>query len=387
MIGFRLRLLAVLTAVFSIGTTVHAPRTEAAAPPVIGARAAILWDPRTGAVLYEKHAFRQMDPASLTKMMTALVVIQAGDLKRVVTVSRRAAGTPGSSLHIQTGEHYTRYDLLTGLLLRSGNDASVALAESVAGSVPRFVARMNWEAARLGAFNTAFENPNGLTAPGHYSSAYDLAIIATAALKQPIFQSIVRQPEATIQELRHHHSRQIHNTNQLLYGFPGADGIKTGTTDAAGKCLAASATRNGRQLIAVVLHSPNRWGEAGQLLNWGFHNWETVEAARPRQAWGDLAVIDGTRERVTVFVRHAVWVSVPVGERYTVRVSLPTRLKAPVKPGRVGFLTVLGPNQPPHRVGLWITRPVSAQPWYRIWWHRWFNRGNSAVPSAKALSE
>ncbi|MCY0863514.1 MAG: D-alanyl-D-alanine carboxypeptidase, partial [Sulfobacillus sp.] len=367
MIGFRLRLLAVLTVVLSIGTTAHTPRAEAAAPPDIGARAAILWDPRTGAVLYEKHAFRQMDPASLTKMMTALVVIQAGDLKRVVTVSRRAAGTPGSSLHIQTGEHYTRYDLLTGLLLRSGNDASVALAESVAGSVPRFVARMNWEAARLGAFNTAFENPNGLTAPGHYSSAYDLAIIATAALKQPIFQSIVRQPEATIQELRHRHSRQIHNTNQLLYGFPGADGIKTGTTDAAGKCLAASATRNGRQLIAVVLHSPDRWGEAGRLLNWGFHNWETVEAARPRQAWGDLPVIDGTRDRVTVVVRHAVWVSVPVGERYTVRVSLPTRLTAPVKPGRVGFLTVLGPNQPPHRVGLWTTRPISAKPWYRIW--------------------
>ncbi|MCY0881315.1 MAG: D-alanyl-D-alanine carboxypeptidase, partial [Firmicutes bacterium] len=242
--------------------------------PVVSARAAVLIDARTGALLYEKNAFMEMDPASTTKMMTALLVIENGHLQRVVSVSTRAAQTPGSRLKIYRGEHYTEMDLLRGMLLRSGNDAAVALAEAVSGSVPRFVAQMNVKAQELGAFNTAFENPNGLTAPGHYSSAYDLALIARQAMNNAVFRHIVGTHKEKIVEIGRHKEREITNTNQLLTVFPGADGIKTGTTNAAGQCLVASATRNGQQLIAVVLHSNQRYRDAKTLLTWGFDHWQ-----------------------------------------------------------------------------------------------------------------
>jgi D-alanyl-D-alanine carboxypeptidase (penicillin-binding protein 5/6) len=339
--------------------------------PKIGAQAAILFDPRTHAILYEKHAFRQLDPASLTKMMTAYIVIRGGHLDRTVTVSPQAAATPGSRLNIRPGETYTRYDLLTGLLLRSGNDAAVQLAESEAGSVTRFVAEMNVAAQALGAFNTHFENPHGLTAPGHYSSAYDLANIAQAALSLKTFRAIVRLPQASITERSRHRHRLLHNTNQLLYGFPGADGIKTGTTNAAGKCLAASATRNGRQLIAVVLNSPDRWRDASALLHWGFLAWSTVLVVRAGEPVAHLTVLNGTKASVALAPRQDLWASVPRGSQVEQVLAVPASLTAPVPVKPVGSLTVIAPNQPPHRVSLWVTHAVARQPWWSRWRPRW----------------
>ncbi len=340
-------------------------------PPHVSARAAIVMDARTGAILYEKNAFMQKDPASVTKMMTALLVIEAGHLNRVVTVSKQAAATIGSSMHIRYRQQYTEMDLLRGLLMRSGNDASIALAEAEAGSVTRFVARMNIKAQELGAFNTAFENPNGLTAPGHYSTAYDLALIARSAMREPVFRRVVATREDVIQEKTSRRKRSISNTNQLLYGFPGADGVKTGTTNAAGKCLVASATRQDRQIIAVVLNSNNRFGDAARLLQWGFSHWSTAQVLDRGEKVAKISVIGGTVPDVGARVVSPVWVTYPLGAGFQVHIVTRHFLPAPVVKGAVvGRVIVTTIDQPPETGVLEAGRAVARQPVRRPFW-RW----------------
>lgn len=370
---------AISTGVIGLGTLGGGGHIGAASPPSadmpprIGARAAILMDLQTGAILYEKNAFAQLDPASLTKIMTAILTIEHGHLHREVTISPRAAHTIGSRMHLAAGQRYTVLDLLKGLLLRSGNDAAVALAEANAGSVKAFVAQMDMKAQEVGAFNTTFENPNGLTAPGHYSSAYDLAVIARAALALPLFREIVASRQAKVTELTHRHTRTIYNTNRLLGEFSGADGVKTGTTNAAGKCLVASATRHGRRLLAVVLDSPDRWGEAARLLQWGFDVWTTQEVVRPGQPLADIAVTHGVRDRVTLVAQSAVWVSLPVNTDPRLFMRYPRSLTAPVRRRPVGWVTVVGPNQAPQRVWLVPHRRVDRKPVPHRFWD-WMTR-------------
>lgn len=355
----------------------HHPPSGASIPPQLSAHAAILVDARTGAILYEKNAFMQKDPASITKMMTALLVIEQGHLSRIVTVSPKAAATIGSSMHIQARQRYTVMDLLRGLLLRSGNDAAVALAEADAGSVERFVAEMNIKAQSLGAFNTAFENPNGLTAPGHYSSAYDLSLIARVALNLPTFRKLVGTREDRVTELRSGRTRTLNNTNQLLYTFPGADGIKTGTTNAAGKCLAASATVDGRQLIAVVLNSSNRFYDASRLLRWGFHHTVTTMAVKPNDPVTFIPVIHGKASAVATGVRHAIWVTYPQNQLFQIHVDIPLYFKAPVVANRkVGRIVITTVDQPPETETLVTLRSVSKKLPRPRWWQwiaHWFS--------------
>lgn len=349
---------------------VYHPPLSASRPPVVSAKAAILVDVKTGTILYEKNAFRQMDPASITKVMTALLVIDKGHFNRTVTISRRADLTGGSSLHIRMNDKYTVEDLLRGLLLRSGNDAAIALAEADAGSVERFVRQMNQKARQLGAYNTSFENPNGLTAPGHYSSAYDLSLIARAALKKPLFRQIVSSPNQTITELRRHRKREISNTNQLLHGFPGADGIKTGTTHAAGKCVAASATRDNRQLMAIILNSHNRWGDASSLLNWGFKYWNDVEVFRKDEVMGSIPITGGQRPSVPVVASRSAWATIPVESRYHVILSLPSSLRAPVARQPVGYATVEAPGDAPITIRLQPQSHVAPVQMHQTFWKR-----------------
>ncbi len=338
--------------------------------PRISARAAILVNARTGAIMYEKNAFKEMDPASVTKMMTAMLIIEHGHLQKIVTVSPKAAYTIGSALHISPGDRYTEKDLLYGLLMRSGNDASVALAEADAGSVQRFVAQMNVEAQKLGAFNTQFENPNGLTKPGHFSTAYDLALIARQAMRLSLFRQIVATREGSVKELRHHEQRTLHNTNQLLYSFPGANGIKTGTTDAAGKCLVASAARNGESLIAVLLHSQDRYGDAHALLRWGFEHWSTTEVLRPGTMACEAAVAGGKEGVVPLEPVAQVWLALPNQETYETYFAR-LRLKAPVQRHQAaGYVTIVAGGQPAQVVALRTMRSVAAQPLHSSLWSK-----------------
>ncbi|MCL6558998.1 MAG: D-alanyl-D-alanine carboxypeptidase, partial [Firmicutes bacterium] len=221
-------------------------------PPVVTAGAAVLVDARTGQVLYGKNEGQKRPPASTTKIMTALLALEGGDLKQTVTVSPRAASVGEASLDLKAGEKLTLEELIYGALLHSGNDACVAIAEHIAGTEKNFVLLMNQKAKMIGAKDTTFKNTNGLPAPGHLTTAKDLAVLTRYALSNSTFQKIVRTREKTIGEQE---KRYLHNTNRLLWSYDWINGVKTGTTNEAGCCLVASAAREGRQLISVVLHS------------------------------------------------------------------------------------------------------------------------------------
>lgn len=256
--------------------------------PTVTADAAVLVDVITGDVLYDKQAHQKRAPASTTKIMTAILGLELGSPDEVVTVSEKAARVGEATLNLDPGEKITLYELITGALVKSGNDACVAIAEHIAGSEAKFVEIMNQKALILGAKNTHFANTNGLPNKDHYSSAYDLAMFARYGLQLPTFSSITRQKETEIHFLKPDVMMNLRNTNKLLWSYQYADGVKTGTTNAAGKCLVASATKDGRQLVAVVLHAGDRFGDAQKLLNWGFNNTETYTLARAGEVAGEF---------------------------------------------------------------------------------------------------
>lgn len=305
------------------------------------ADAAVLMDWRTGIVLWEKNAYQRRAPASTTKIMSGILVCELGRPDDIVTVSRRAATTPGSTAGLRAGDRFTLDEILHGMLLHSGNDACVAAAEHLAGSEAEFVALMNKKAREIGAFATNFVNCHGLTAPGHYSTAYDLALMARYALRNPLFARVVATQERHVRPDQGGAPRDIflQNTNRLLWSFEGADGVKTGTTSAAGKCLVASATRGGRRLLAVVLHSSDRWGDAARLLSYGFERTTTVEYARAGQVVETVRVRGGMLPRVALVAERDLAAVVRKGSEGEVEL----RIEAATRP-RAGFSagTVLG---------------------------------------------
>ncbi len=247
-------------------------------PPAVTANAALVLDLDAGRTLFALHPDDPVSPASTAKIMTALVVLQHADLDAVATVSAHAAATGGSRMGLVAGETLTVRDLLVGLLLPSGNDAAVALAEHVAGSETAFVALMNQTAAALGLTATQFANPHGLDAPDQMTSAADLAQVAKAALAYPYFAQVVAQPSAQVA------GRVLTNTNQLLGSYRGADGIKTGTTEAAGECLVASVSRRGHRVLAVVLGSADRYADVTAMLDYAAAGWRWDSAGLPDDA-------------------------------------------------------------------------------------------------------
>ncbi len=236
----------------------------------LAARGAIVIDAATGAPLYEKNAEEAQYPASTTKIMTALLVIEAGDLDRLMEVADEDSKVGESSLEIKPGEQFTRRDALYGLMLKSANDVAHALGRDNAGSMEAFAEKMTRRAEELGARNTHFMNPHGLHHKHHYTSPHDLALIARAAMQQPLFRQIVsteffpwKRPDAPPRELRNH--------NRLLWLFPGCTGVKTGYTNPAQQVLVSAAHWGTREVIAVVMHThkPGIWDDSKLLLTWG----------------------------------------------------------------------------------------------------------------------
>jgi len=310
-----------------------------AAPPANRAQAAILMDATTGEVLYEKKSRERNAPASTTKIMTAILAIESGRLEEPVRVSLRAAATRGSSMHLYAGQVLSLRELLTGLLLRSGNDAAVAIAEHLAGSAETFVTRMNLRARDLGATDTHFRNPHGLSAPGHYSTAYDLAILTRHALANPVFAAIVSSKEISI-DWRDRRGREqdvnLRNTNKLLWMLEEADGVKTGTTGEAGPCLVASATRGNHRLIAVGLHDHTRWHASMQLLKYGFDNYDLYDYADQGALIATVPVESGLAAAVDAVAAAPAALVVPTADYslVTAEVDLPKTIKAPVYQGQ-----------------------------------------------------
>ena len=236
----------------------------------LAARGAIVIDGPTGEPLYEKNADSPQYPASTTKVMTALLVIEEGNLEQQVEVTLEDSKVPESGLNIKPGERFTRRQLLYGLMLKSANDVAHALGRDNAGSIEAFAAKMTQRAHELGAMNTSFRNPHGLHHPEHYTTARDLALIGRAAMQQPQFRQIVATLEypwvtpTTVGQVKSH--------NRLLFEFPGCTGVKTGFTNPAQHALVSAALRDGREVISVVLHSTKlgKWEDSKLLLTYGF---------------------------------------------------------------------------------------------------------------------
>ncbi|NLI11977.1 D-alanyl-D-alanine carboxypeptidase family protein [Pelotomaculum propionicicum] len=309
--GYRYCLLSflVIYIIFLYKPVAGASETSCPSAPTVTAEAAVLLEARTGQVLFDKNAGQVKAPASTTKIMTALLAIECGDLDRVVTVSPAAASVGEASLDLRAGEKLKLEELVYGAMLESGNDACVAIAEHLAGSESNFILLMNQKARMIGAENTSFKNTNGLPATGHYTTARDLALIAQYALRNPVFQKIVSTKSKIIGS--NESIRYLNNTNRLLWSYDWTDGIKTGTTQEAGNCLVSSGTRNGRQLISVVLRSDNRWRDSIKLLEYGFNCFELKEVVTEGEEFGFIDVDDGVEQNIKAVAQSAFEIAVP----------------------------------------------------------------------------
>ena len=277
-------LLACLVAVgvTSLGAT-SANRSRAGWPSV-RARAAVVMDAATGAVVYAKSPDERLPPASTTKVMTAALALESRRLDETVTVSGLAASTQPTKVHLEPGDRVGLRDLTYAVLIQSANDASIVVAEALAGSVEDFAARMNRRAAELGARNTRFVNPNGLPAQGHYSTARDLAVIFRYALDVPGFREIAGTAQSRITAWRRKSSRMIslHNHNRLLQGYRVPVIGKTGYTRAAKRCFVGAARAGGREVVVALLGSTDMWGDARRLLDFGLTHSGSVASVNAR---------------------------------------------------------------------------------------------------------
>ncbi|WP_425456437.1 D-alanyl-D-alanine carboxypeptidase family protein [Cohnella pontilimi] len=255
---------------------------KAGPPPAPGnhAKAVSLIDVTSGRILFSQRGDEPMKIASLTKIMTAIVAIEYGKLDEMVTVSSRAAGKEGSSLYLQSGEKISLRNLLYGLMLRSGNDAAVAIAEHVGGSLDGFVYMMNRKAEELGLSHSHFTNPHGLDNPLHYMSANDLAKLTAYALHNPDFRAIVKTRVKTAPKEGEKWGYKWVNKNKMLDMYEGADGVKTGYTKQALRTLVSSATRGGQQLAAVTLNDRDDWEDHRKLLDYGFANYPLSDVVK-----------------------------------------------------------------------------------------------------------
>ena len=310
--------------------------------PSVTARSAVVLEARTGRVLYERNMDERRFPASTTKIMTLIVALENGNLDDVVRVGKHAAGTEGSTLWLEEGDEITLRELLYGMMMHSGNDATVAIAEHIAGSVDRFARLMTDKAHELGARDTNFVNANGLPDDAHYTTAHDMALIAAYGYSLPEFEDIVSTKEITFPWVKDD-THRLRNENQMLWLYEGGNGVKTGYTDAAGRCLVAGAKRDGIQLVSVVLDSNWMWNDSILLLDYGFAHIDRTTVVREGTQVGTVAVTGGRTRRIGVQAKETlVLPAVDGAAGYEQQVDLPRDIKAPVKKGDVvGTLRVL----------------------------------------------
>ena len=305
-------------------------------PPEVRAKAALIMDASTGRVVFQRNAHQRLAPASTTKIMTAIVALERGSLNdKIVIQQRHLAEDPfnESVMGLTVGDVVTLEDLLWGLLLPSGNDAARAIADHIGGSEERFMEMMNEKASELGLKNTHFTNPHGLDEAGHFSSAYDLAVMSRYALANPIFAKIVASRNHIVQASR---SYQLQSGNELLYPqyrVPGVDGVKTGFTENAGDCLVASVTRAGHQVIVVVTGAEDRVAAAVPLIDYAFNSftWLALKApagccASDVEGNGCSVLLSQTREEM-----------LPQWQKYYLNCSV--HLRGDPNPDGVGVVT------------------------------------------------
>lgn len=237
----------------------------------VNARCAIALDRESKEVLFEQNAYEIVPMASTTKILTAIIAIEQGDLDKKVVISKKAASIRGSKVGYKAGEEIRLKELAFGLMFKSGNDAAIAIAESLGGSIEGFAEIMNHYAKGIGVLDSHFESPHGLDSNSHYSSAYDLAILTSKGMQYDLFREIVGSKQ--ISKNKYNFTRDYNNINKILWLIPGANGVKTGYTGGAGKCLVSSINHNGKDIIIVVLNCTDRWNQTQKIYN---HVLETV---------------------------------------------------------------------------------------------------------------
>ncbi len=262
------------------------------------AKAAVLIESQSGRILYENNAYQPLPMASTTKVMTALLALEYGKLNETVTAGKNAFGVPGTSIYLSLGEQMTLRNMLYGLMLASGNDAAVAIAEHIGGTVDGFCQMMTQRAKELGCKDTLFKTPHGLPNNEHHTTAYDLALIAREAMTHPLFREIVSTTKANIPWEGRTYDRVLNNKNRLLTDYEGATGIKTGYTKAAGRCLVFSAQREGMEVIGVVLNCGDWFNEAERIMDSGFENYHYVSFMEKEKLIQTIPVINGEKEQL-----------------------------------------------------------------------------------------
>jgi len=297
------------------------------------AKAACILDQRTGRVLFESDMHRRLPMASTTKVMTALLAIERGNLADEVVCGVHAFGVPGTSIYLQEGEKLTLEQMLLGLMISSGNDAAVAIAEHIGGSTAQFAQMMNARAKEIGAVNTNFTNPHGLPDDAHYTTAYDLALIAREAMANETFRRIVSMKQARIPWEGRTYHRQLTNKNRLLSDYAGATGVKTGYTSKAGRCLVFGALREDMEITGVVLGCADWFDEAARLMDGCFDTYTMARVLGPTISAGRIPVTDGKRESVGMCVMEEMSIPLAQGESGQIVLDVPGSVAAPVYPG------------------------------------------------------
>lgn len=255
-------------------------RISSEIPPFVSAQSAMVLDFESGVKLFELNPNERLYPASITKLMTALVAIDFYRLNQVLTVRSLAPVAYESDMGLALGDQLTLQSLLYGLLVPSGNDAAYTIAYNYPGGIENFIYAMNQKAKDLNIKNTHFANPSGFDSPGQYTTASDLSLLAREVLKNPTLNKIIATYGITLTDVSGKRIYTLKNVNQFLGYLYGADGIKTGFTDLAGQCLVSSVSRDGHRIIAVVLKSADRFGDSARLMEWAYRNFQWVNYAK-----------------------------------------------------------------------------------------------------------
>lgn len=316
------------------GTAAVETDGPAADPPGVSAKAAVLIEASSGKILMEKNAYERLPMASTTKIMTALLLAERGNLDETLVTTREMVTVEGSSMGLRAGDTVSYHDLLYGMLLASGNDAANTTAIALGGSLSGFAQMMNDKAADLGLTSTHFVTPSGLDDPDHYTTAYDLARLAAYAMENPDFKAAASSKTATLCYGNPPYKRTLANHNKLLSRYEGTIGVKTGFTKKSGRCLVSSAEREGARLVAVTLNAPDDWNDHENLFNFGFSQLENVEldVSLPIDS---LQVAGGNADRVKLqVIPQSLSLFKGEAERLERRIFLPAFLYSPVEAGQ-----------------------------------------------------
>lgn len=309
----------------------------------IGSKSAVLMDASTGSLLYEKNCHQKLPPASVTKVMTMLIICEAIESGKIkiddeVTISEKASSMGGSQIFLEVGETQTVETLLKGIAIASANDACVAMAEYIGGSVEEFVDMMNKRANELNMKDTHFANTNGLPIKNHYTSAYDIALMSKELLNHKIIEKYLTTWMDNVTVGKKHAQIGLANTNKLIKYYNGATGVKTGFTGEAKFCVSASAKRNNTHLIAVILGgetSKDRFQDASNLLDYGFANYESVKLCSKEQKMYTLELKKADIEKIDLIAKDDLSILIKKGQNkdFTKKIKVEKNLKLPIKKG------------------------------------------------------